>query len=176
MRREDTFHSMRPAVALVAALIAVMLAPPASAQAKPWKGWSADGRSSARVTDDFRVLTLRLALNAKCRRRGFRFRSGVRFNRVRNGPLRSLEPGPYPPVQRRFRDRGKFREKLRDGLRALISLRVAGRVTHDPANAHGDVASGVLRVRVRIFKGGRRIDTCRARGNRFEAYRDRSAG
>jgi hypothetical protein len=49
---------------------------------------------------------------------------------------------------------GAYRERLRDGLRAVLNARVAGtRVSERRWR-------GIFRIRVRVFRGSREVDRC----------------
>jgi hypothetical protein len=64
----------------------------------------------------------------------------------------------------RFVDADAYRERVNDGFRSIIDARVAGNRVSEAR------WRGIFRVRVRVFKGSRRVDTCYKR-TRWRALR-----
>ena len=87
-----------------------------------------------------------IAWRAPCGRSGFRYKNATK-----------VLPAYDLLTRDRFVDADNYRERLRNGLRSVLSARVAGtRVSERRWR-------GIFRIRVRVFRGSRQIDRCYAR-------------
>ena len=125
-----------------AVICAAVLAVPAAADAKTWRGKTEQGRAVSVTTgaDDL-VDRVRVAWRAPCR----------------NGHYvsRTLFLAPLDVSERdRFEHAGSYRSRLKDGYRARHTVFVRGRLGAD------DRWRGVFRVRTRVGREGRVIDRC----------------
>jgi hypothetical protein len=133
-----TLLTLAPAVACAA-----VLAVPAVADAKVWRGKTEQGRAvSVRTGTDDLVNQVRVAWRAPCRKGHYVSRT------LFVPPLDVSQPD-------RFEDAGTYRSRLKDGYRARHTVYVRGRLGAD------DRWRGVFRVRTRVRRDGRVIDRCR---------------
>jgi hypothetical protein len=126
----------------IAGLMALM---PADALADiQFRGKSGQARLATLRSDDAGMVQ-RFGINwrAPCRRPGFRYTHSTKFLPV------------YDVLTRdRFVDADSYRERFDNGIRAILSARVAGtRVSERRWR-------GIFRIRVRVFRGSRQVDTC----------------
>jgi hypothetical protein len=139
-------RTFAPAVACAA-----LLAVPAVAEAKTWRGKTEQGRAvSVRTGTDDLVNQVRVAWRAPCRKGHYVSRT------LFVPPLDVSEPD-------RFEDAGTYRSRLKGGYRARHTVYVRGRLGAE------DRWRGVFRVRTRVRRDGRVIDRCRLDGVRWEA-------
>ena len=109
-----------------------------------FRGKSGQGRAVTLRTDDTGMVErFGISWRAPCSRAGSYYISSTAFLPV------------YEVLTRdRFVDVGAYRERLRDGLRAVLNARVAGtRVSESRWR-------GIFRIRVRVFRGSRQVDRC----------------
>jgi hypothetical protein len=131
---------------------AALLATPASADAALWRGKTEQGRlASVRTGPDGMVTRVRIHWRAPCR--PGRYVGGTGFVR----PFDVMTP-------LNFRDRGTYRARLNNGFRARLTVGLNGRISRNLRRW-----SGSFRVRARILRRGRVVDTCRVRGVRWSA-------
>jgi hypothetical protein len=134
---------MKLAVTVFAVVLAAALPAEAAADIH-FRGESGQGRLvTLRTADDGMLERIGVRWLAPCRRPTFTFRT------------RSFFRAPFDSASRdRFVDAGVNRMRMRDGLRAVVDVRVAGnRVSEQRWR-------GVFRVGVRVLRGGRLIDRC----------------
>jgi hypothetical protein len=130
---------------------AVVLAAPAAADAKTWRGKTKQGRVVTVSTgaDDL-VNQVRVSWRAPCKKG--RYVSRTQF---------------LPPLDvsetHVFEHSGTYRKALPDGYRARNTVSVRGTLGAD------DRWTGTFRVRTRVRKDGRLVDTCRLKGVRWSA-------
>ena len=113
----------------------------------PFRGKSGQERLATLRSDDAgMVQRFGIRWRAPCRRPGFRYLNMTKF-----------VPAYDVLTRDRFVDEGRYRQRLANGVRAILSARVAGtRVSERRWR-------GVFRIRVRVFRGSRQIDRCYAR-------------
>jgi hypothetical protein len=139
-------RTLVPAVACAA-----LLAVPAPADAKIWRGKTEQGRAaSVRTGADDLVNQVRVGWRAPCRK-------GHYVSRTLFAP-----PLDVSELDR-FEDAGSYRTRLKDGYRARHTVFVRGRLRAD------DRWTGTFRVRTSIRRDGRVVDRCRLEGVRWEA-------
>jgi hypothetical protein len=137
---------MRTALALTTILAATS---PATADAATWKGKTSQGRGAlVRTGDDGAVNRVRIGWRARCA-------DGKYTSRTLFLPPLDTATGSA------FEDAGTYRGHP-SGYQAKIWVRVSGALD-------GDTWSGTFRVRVRVIKGGKVVDTCRLKGLRWTA-------
>jgi hypothetical protein len=141
---------MRARFVLLAVCVSVA-ALPATAEAATWKGETRQGRAVVVRTDAGGVVErVRIGWKARCA----------------NGTYKSRTlflPPLDTATTSSFADAGSYSAHPR-GYRARIWVRIAGSLDADE-----QTWSGTFRVRVRVFKGGERVDTCRLRRLRWSA-------
>jgi hypothetical protein len=109
-------------------------------------GKSGQGRvAKVRTGDDGRVERFAISWVADCQRPGYVFVSGTQ----------TTPRSPFEVHTReRFVDVGGYRERFRDGTRAVYDARTAGnRVSEQRWR-------GIFRISVRVLRGGRLLDRC----------------
>jgi hypothetical protein len=142
--------AMRATFVLVA-VCALAAALPAAADAATWKGKTRQGRAVVVHTGaDGVVNRVRIGWKAHCANGEYKSRT------LFLPPLDSATTSTFAHA-------GSYRAHP-DGYRARIWVRIAGNL-----DAGEQTWSGTLRVRVRVFKGGERVDTCRLRRLRWSA-------
>jgi hypothetical protein len=130
---------------------AVVLAAPAAADAKTWRGKTKQGRAVTVETgaDDL-VNRVRVSWRAPCKEGHY--------------VSRTLFQPPFDVSETDvFEHSGTYRKRLPDGYRARSTVFVRGRLGAD------DRWTGTFRVRTRVRRNGRLVDTCRIRGVRWSA-------
>ena len=128
-----------------------MLAAPASADARTWRGKTEQGRAvSVRTGTDALVNRVRVSWRAPCRRGHYVSRTLFR------PPLDVSEVDV-------FEDAGTYRTRLPDGYRARHAVFVRGTLGADGR------WTGVFRVRTRVSRHGQPVDRCRLRRVRWSA-------
>jgi opacity protein-like surface antigen len=130
---------------------AVVLAAPAAADAKTWRGKTKQGRAVTVETgaDDL-VNRARVSWRAPCKEGHY--------------VSRTLFQPPFDVSETDvFEHSGTYRKRLPDGYRARSTVFVRGRLGAD------DRWTGTFRVRTRVRRNGRLVDTCRIRGVRWSA-------
>ncbi len=137
-------------LALVVACAAV-LAAPAAADAKIWRGETKQGRAvSVRTGPDDLVNQVRVSWRAPCREGHY--------------VSRTLFLPPFDVSEAaRFEDAGVVRKRIGGGYRARHRLFVRGTLGAD------DRWTGTFRVRTRVSRNGRVVDNCRLKGVRWSA-------
>ena len=136
---------------LLIAVCTLAAALPASASAATWKGKTRQGRGVVvRTGDDGTVNRVRIGWKARCADGSYTSRT------LFLPPLDSATSSA-------FADAGSYRGHP-EGYQARIWVRIAGNL-----DAGEQTWSGTFRVRVRVFKGGERVDTCRLRRLRWSA-------
>jgi hypothetical protein len=130
---------------------AVALAAPAAADAKTWRGETKQGRAVTVTTgaDDL-VNQVRVSWRAPCKK-------GHYVSRTLFLPPLDVSETDV------FEHSGTYRKALPDGYRARHKVFVRGTLGAD------DRWTGTFRVRTRVRKEGRLVDTCRLRGVRWSA-------
>jgi hypothetical protein len=130
---------------------AVALAAPAAADAKTWRGETKQGRAVTVTTgaDDL-VNQVRVSWRAPCKK-------GHYVSRTLFLPPLDVSETDV------FEHSGTYRKVLPDGYRARNTVFVRGTLGAD------DRWSGTFRVRTRVRKDGRLVDTCRLKGVRWSA-------
>jgi hypothetical protein len=130
---------------------AVLLATPAAAEAKTWRGKTKQGRMvSVRSGADDLVNQVRVAWRAPCQKGHY--------------VSRTLFPPPYDVSETGvFEDSGSYSTVTQDGYRARHRVFVRGTLGAD------DRWTGTFRVRTRVRRDGRVVDTCRLKRVRWSA-------
>lgn len=134
------------------ALALVMLAAvPTVAGAETWRGTTGQGRAVAvRTGADDRVDRVRVSWKAKCRKGSY--------------TSRTLFRRPFDVSEAaEFEDRGTYRADVQGGYRARHTVLVRGTLGTDGS------WSGTFRVRTRVTRDGRFVDSCRLRRVRWTA-------
>ena len=126
---------------------AVVLAAPAAADAKTWRGKTKQGRAVTVETgaDDL-VNRVRVSWRAPCKK-GQYYVSRTLFQQ----PFDVSEPDV-------FERSGTYRKRLPDGYRARSTVFVRGTLGAE------DRWTGTFRVRTRVRRDGHLVDTCRIKG------------
>jgi len=141
---------MRITLALVAVCGVVLVAPPA-AGAKTWRGKTAQDRPvMVRTSGDGLVKRVRISWRAKCRKGNYTSTT-------------SFVPPFDASTTATFEDEGSYSVDLRRGLRARHTAFLSGSL-----DAKG-VWRGTFRVRTRVTRNGRFVDSCRLKGERWSA-------
>jgi hypothetical protein len=135
----------------LALALAMLVAAPAVAGAETWRGKTEQGRAVAvRTGDDDRVERVRVSWKAKCQKGTYMSRTVFRR--------------PFDVSRAaEFEDRGTYAVDVPGGYRARHRVFVRGKL-----GADGDW-TGTFRVRTRVTRGGRFVDSCRLRGLRWSA-------
>jgi len=130
---------------------AAVLAMPAVAEAKTWRGETEQGRAvSVRTGADDLVNQVRVGWRAPCRKGHY--------------VSRTLFVPPLDVSElERFEHAGRYRSRLKDGYRARHTVSVRGRLGTD------DRWHGSFRVRTTVRRAGRVIDRCRLDSVSWEA-------
>jgi hypothetical protein len=133
---------------------AAVLAAPAAADAKTWRGKTKQGRLvSVRTGSDDLVNQVRVGWRAPCEKGHY--------------VSRTLFPPPYDVSETdRFEDAGTYSTETQDGYRARHRVFVRGRLRA------GDRWTGIFRVRTQVRRDGRVVDTCRLKRVRWSAEED----
>jgi hypothetical protein len=135
----------------LALAVAMLVAVPAVAGAETWRGTTGQGRAVAvRTGDDDRVDRVRVSWKAKCRKGSYMSRTVFRR------PFDVSEAAE-------FEDRGTYRAAVQGGYRARHTVFVRGAL-----GADGNW-SGTFRVRTRVTRRGRFVDSCRLKRVRWTA-------
>jgi hypothetical protein len=130
---------------------AALLAAPAAADAKTWRGKTKQGRMvSVRTGADDLVNQVRVGWRAPCKKGHY--------------VSRTLFPPPFDVSETdRFEDAGTYATDTQDGYHARHTVFVRGRLRA------GGRWRGVFRVTTRVRREGRVVDTCRLRRVRWSA-------
>jgi hypothetical protein len=130
---------------------AALLAAPAAADAKTWRGKTKQGRMvSVRTGADDLVNQVRVGWRAPCKKGHY--------------VSRTLFPPPFDVSETDvFEDAGTFTTETQDGYRARQRVFVRGTLGAD------DRWTGSFRVRTRVRRDGRVVDTCRLERVRWSA-------
>jgi hypothetical protein len=130
---------------------AALLAAPAVADAKTWRGNTKQGRMvSVRTGADALVNQVRVGWRAPCKKGHY--------------VSRTLFPPPFDVSETDvFEDAGTYTTETPDGYRARHRVFVRGRLGAD------DRWTGTFRVRTRVRRDGRVVDTCRLERVRWSA-------
>jgi hypothetical protein len=144
MRRASTIGTLATA--------ALLVVPAGAEAATAFRGKTKQGRLASVVTKpDGTPKRARIAWRAKCDT-GAHYSSVTRF------------VPPYDTIARNsFEDAGVLTSDLGKGVRARLSLYNRGSLRSD------GTWKGVFRVTVVVRRDGKRIDTCRLRGNTWTA-------
>jgi hypothetical protein len=138
---------------VLAALTAGAVPATAGAEVR-FRGKSGQDRRVTLRTDDAGMLTrFGISWRAPCRKPGIRYRNWTK-----------LIPPYDSATQDRFVDEGRYRERLGDGVRAILYARGVGNRVSDSR------WRGIFRMRVRVFRGSRQIDRCYMR-TRWRVHR-----
>jgi hypothetical protein len=138
---------MRP-LALALTMLAVV---PAVADAAEWRGKTGQGRMvSVRTGDNERVDRVRVSWKATCEKGSYKSRTVFRR------PFDVSEAAE-------FEDAGTYRVDVQGGYRARHTVFVRGTLAADGR------WSGTFRVRTRVTRRGRFVDSCRLRRVRWSA-------
>jgi hypothetical protein len=130
---------------------AVVLAAPAAADAKTWRGKTKQGREvSVRTGADDLVDQVRVSWRAPCKKGNYVSRT------LFEPPLDVSETDV-------FEHSGTYRKRLPDGYRARNTVFVRGTLGAD------DHWRGTFRVRTRVTRHGEVVDRCRLKGVRWTA-------
>lgn len=130
---------------------AAVLAAPAAADAKTWRGKTKQGRAvSVRTGADDLVNQVRVSWRAPCQKGHYVSRT------LFLPPLDVSEPDV-------FEDAGVVRKRIDGGYRARHAVFVHGTLGAD------DRWTGTFRVRTRVSRDGHVVDTCRLRRVRWSA-------
>jgi hypothetical protein len=130
---------------------AVVLAAPTAADAKTWRGKTKQGRAvTVRTGADDLVNRVRVSWRAPCKKGHYVSRTLFR------PPLDVSETEV-------FKHSGTYRKRLPGGYRARHTVFVRGRL------GARDRWTGTFRVRTRVRKDGRLVDSCRLRRVRWSA-------
>ena len=129
----------------------IVLVAPAAADARTWRGKTTQGRTvSVRTGADDLVNHVRVSWRAPCRKGHYVSRT------LFQPPLDVSEPD-------RFEHAGTYRKRLPDGYRARHTVFVRATLGAD------DRWKGTFRVRTRVLRNGRLVDSCRLRRLRWSA-------
>ena len=133
------------------AICGVVLTAPAAAGATTWRGKTAQDRPvMVRTGGDGLVKRVRISWRAKCRKGNY--------------TSTTLFVPPFDAAAAAaFEDEGSYRVDLRRGLRARHTAFVSASL-----EAKG-VWRGTFRVRTRVTRDGRFVDSCRLKGERWSA-------
>jgi hypothetical protein len=133
---------------------AVVLAAPAAADAKIWRGKTEQGRAvTVRTGADDLVNRVRVSWRAPCKKGHYVSRT------LFEPPLDESETDV-------FEHSGTYRKRLPGGYRARNTVFVRGKL-----GAH-DRWTGTFRVRTRVRRNGNLVDSCRFKGVRWSAEAD----
>lgn len=135
----------------LAVACAAVLAAPAAADARTWRGKTKQGRAvSVRTGADDLVNQVRVSWRAPCRKGHY--------------VSRTLFLPPFDVSEADvFEDAGVVRKRIDGGYRARHTLFVRGTLGAD------DRWTGTFRVRTRVTRRGRVVDICRLRRVRWSA-------
>jgi len=130
----------------LALVFSAILAAPAVADARTWRGKTKQGRAvSVRTGADDLVNRVRVSWRAPCRK-------GHYVSRTLFLPPLDVAEGAV------FEDAGTYTSNVRGGYRARHTVFVRGELGAD------DRWTGTFRVRTRVTKDGRGVDRCRLKG------------
>jgi len=115
-----------------------------------FRGKSTQGKvATLRTGDDGLVKRFAIRWVGTCRRPRFRYHEGTQTT-----PASPFEV----QTRKRFEDVGGYRDNdIGDGLRAVYRARTVGNRVSERR------WRGIFRIRVRVFRGDRLVDVCRAR-------------
>lgn len=135
----------------LAVACAALLVAPAAADAKTWRGKTKQGRLvSVRTGADDLVNRVRVGWRAPCKKGHY--------------VSRTLFPPPFDVSETdAFEDAGAYTTATQDGYRARHRVFVRGTL------GAGDRWSGTFRVRTRVWRNGRVVDSCRLGRVRWSA-------
>lgn len=135
----------------LAVACAALLVAPAATDAKTWRGKTKQGRLvSVRTGADDLVNRVRVGWRAPCKKGHY--------------VSRTLFPPPFDVSETdAFEDAGAYTTTTQDGYRARHRVFVRGTL------GAGDRWSGTFRVRTRVWRNGRVVDSCRLGRVRWSA-------
>jgi hypothetical protein len=138
---------MRGFVGLVVVLVLMALVPSTALADIRFRGKSGQDRLATLRSDDAGMVErFGISWRAPCRRPGFRYMNSTQFLT------------PYDLLTHdRFVDADSYRERFDNGIRAILSARVAGNRVSERR------WRGIFRIRVRVFRGSREVDRCYVR-------------
>jgi hypothetical protein len=138
---------MRGFVGLVVVLVLMALVPSTALADIRFRGKSGQDRLATLRSDDAGIVErFGISWRAPCRRPGFRYMNSTQFLT------------PYDLLTHdRFVDADSYRERFDNGIRAILSARVAGNRVSERR------WRGIFRIRVRVFRGSREVDRCYVR-------------
>jgi hypothetical protein len=140
---------------LVAAAGLVGLAVPGAADAKVFRGETAQGRAASVVVGaDELVRRARVNWRAPCRRGRYVDRTDF------TPPFDASTPDSIS-------DDGVYRTRSPGGIRARVTVALRGRRIFDTAHPRQESWRGTLRVQVLVTRNGRYVDTCGVRSLRW---------
>ena len=146
MDREPTGH--KRSVRLALAPLVVLLALPAAAEAKSFRGETSQNRlASVVVGEDGLVTRIRISYSAPCGDPRYRFPNVMRF-----------EPPFDETTVDSVSEKVMLREKLSGGGRSRQTVTVTARRTVDATGAES--WSGTFKTRAVLRRRGKRLDTC----------------
>ena len=129
----------------------IVLAAPAAADARTWRGKTNQGRTvSVRTGTDDLVNQVRVSWRAPCKK-------GHYVSRTLFQPPLDVSKADL------FEHAGTYRKRLPDGYRARHTVFVRGTLGAD------ERWKGTFRVRTRVLRKGRLVDSCRLRHVRWSA-------
>jgi hypothetical protein len=138
---------MRRFAGLVAVAGVMALAPADALADIRFRGTTGQDRLATLRSDDAgMVQRFGISWRAPCRRPGYRYRHATTFL-----------PAYDLLTRDRFVDEDSYRERFDNGIRAILSARVAG------ARVSERRWRGIFRIRVRVFRGSREVDRCYVR-------------
>ena len=130
---------------------------PAAAEAKVFRGETAQGRAASVVVGtDSLVRRVRVGWRARCHEG--RFVDRTDFTR----PFDSSTTNAVA-------DQGVYRIRQRGGWRARVTVRLRGRRIFDAAHPRRETWRGTLRAEVLVSRRGNYVDTCTLRRLRWRA-------
>jgi hypothetical protein len=134
----------------LALAVAMLLSLAAVAEARTWRGETEQGRGvSVRTGDDGEVQRVRVSWRARCEQGSYTSRTVFRR--------------PFDVSRAAvFEDAGTYRSDVAGGYRARHRVFVR-------AVLEDDAWAGIFRVRTRVTKDGRFVDSCRLRRLRWTA-------
>jgi hypothetical protein len=138
---------MRWVAGLVAITGYLALMPADALADTQFRGKSGQGKVAKLHTgDDGLVQGFAIGWRAPCQRPRFRYIASTRF-----------VPAYDASTADRFVDADAYRERFKNGVRAILSVRVVG------ARVSERRWRGTFRISARVFRGSRQIDRCHAR-------------
>lgn len=140
-------------ITLIAAAGTALLLAPASSGAATWRGKTEQGRLAEVVTK----------AGGKVDRARFGYRARCNDGKVLNARVAYIAPLRFAG-RRGFRDAGRFSFRIGGGERARARTFVRGK-------RRAGRWAGMLQIRIRVYRRGRYVATCRANGVSWRAQR-----